>query len=92
MAWIFQGSLDGTANLLIEQLEMVKAKGFPVQVSLDLLDQSEQGPSLLTSEEKVILIGGFGQSPALRTHLRNVLATERNLLGQEIHFLTSRAA
>ncbi|PVH69481.1 hypothetical protein DL98DRAFT_522149 [Cadophora sp. DSE1049] len=72
MAWVFQGSLDGTANLLIEQLEMVKAKGFPVQ--------------------KVILIGGFGQSPALRTHLRNVLATERNLLDQEIHLLTSRAA
>ena len=33
MAWIFQRSLDGAANLLIEQLEMVKAKKFAVQVS-----------------------------------------------------------
>ena len=33
MKWVFQESLDETANLLIEQLEMVKAKGSAVQVS-----------------------------------------------------------
>jgi hypothetical protein len=33
MVWIFQKSLDGAADLLIEQLEVVKAKGFAVQVS-----------------------------------------------------------
>lgn len=33
MAWIFQESLDGTANLLIGQLEMAKAEGSAVQVS-----------------------------------------------------------
>jgi hypothetical protein len=43
MAWVFQYSLDGTANLLIEQLEIVKAKGFAVQVSLDLPCQAKAG-------------------------------------------------
>jgi hypothetical protein len=33
MMWIFQESLDKTAELLIAQLEMVKAKGSAVQVS-----------------------------------------------------------
>lgn len=33
MVQIFRNSLDGAAELLIEQLEIVKAKGFAVQVS-----------------------------------------------------------
>ncbi|PMD30615.1 hypothetical protein L207DRAFT_549324 [Hyaloscypha variabilis F] len=72
MMWVFQESLDKTADLLIAQLEMVKAKGSAVQ--------------------KVILIGGFGQSPSLQAHLRNVLATEKNFLGQEISLLIPRTA
>ncbi|KAE9377463.1 hypothetical protein N431DRAFT_329570 [Stipitochalara longipes BDJ] len=72
MAWVFEESLSKTANLLREQLEMVKAKGSAVQ--------------------KVILIGGFGQSPSLQTRLRNLLATEKNFLDQEIHLLIPRTA
>lgn len=33
MVWVFQKPLDMVADLLVEQLEMVKAKGFAVQVS-----------------------------------------------------------
>jgi hypothetical protein len=33
MVWVFQESLDKAANLLIDQLEMSKAKEFAVQVS-----------------------------------------------------------
>ena len=52
MAWVFQWSLDGTANLLIEQLEIVKAKGFAVQVSLDPPCQAKLELSLLTPSEE----------------------------------------
>jgi len=52
MAWVFQFSLDGAANLLIEQLEIVKAKEFAVQVSLDLPFQIKLKLLLLTIWEE----------------------------------------
>lgn len=33
MTWIFEESLKGTADLVIEQLKLVKAKAMAVQVS-----------------------------------------------------------
>lgn len=41
--------------------------------------------------KKVILVGGFGESPALRSRLRRVLAEEKNIRQHEIDFLTPDA-
>jgi actin-related protein len=43
------------------------------------------------SLQKVILTGGFGQSPSLRARLKAVLKKERNYLDQQIELVTPRA-
>jgi molecular chaperone DnaK (HSP70) len=41
------------------------------------------------SVERVILTGGFGDSPSLRNHLKKILRKERNLLNRSIDLETS---
>jgi hypothetical protein len=46
--------------------------------------QLQQAKEARHNVQKVILIGGFGESPSLRGHLQNVLQRERNILGEPI--------
>ena len=92
MRYIFQESLDSAADVLRYQLELAKEEKHSVQVSLGF--QTPDRLIIVVANhvviQKVILVGGFGQSPSLQSHLRNVIAMERNYIDQEIHFLTPR--
>ena len=66
-----------------DQLRMAQEKGCEVKVSeyaisLDFVHQSH------FDTQKVILMGGFGQSESLSAHLRDTLANECGLGGQNI--------
>ncbi|KAH8685484.1 hypothetical protein BGZ60DRAFT_365995 [Tricladium varicosporioides] len=76
-------------RLVISRREMRDVFEMSLKGAADLLtEQLELAKAKEHPVQKVILIGGFGQSPSLRAHLRAVLASERNSLDQEIKFLT----
>lgn len=75
--------------MLRHQLELAKAEKHSVKVCRDIgYGMGKFGQLTDDSEQKVILVGGFGQSPSLQSYLREVVATERSYLDQPIEFLT----
>lgn len=75
---VYKNCLRGVAKLMREQLQQAKEARDE--------DRGDQGYNV----QKVILIGGFGDSPSLQSHLQNVLSEERNLLGQRIELLLNK--
>lgn len=51
-----------------------------------MLKQLNAAKAKKVNVQRVILTGGFGDSPSLRNHLRKILHKERNLLNQQIDF------
>ena len=78
MKGVFKGCLRKVAEFLRLQLQDAKEA------------HHGNGEARGFAVQKVILIGGFGDSPSLHHHLENVIATERNLLGQPIEFINPR--
>jgi hypothetical protein len=66
------------------------------QPSLDcakevLENQLELAENKNRQVEKVILTGGFGQSPSLQSHLRNYLAKRADCKGAKIDLIVPRS-
>lgn len=80
---LFQPSLDGVAQVMKDQLRMAQQKGCEVKVA-NMPSLSTSSTSLTFDTQKVILMGGFGQSESLSAHLRDTLANECELGGQNI--------
>ncbi|KAJ9610003.1 hypothetical protein H2200_006333 [Cladophialophora chaetospira] len=62
-------------------------KGCLRKVVVLMRDQLEKAREAGVAVQKVILIGGFGDSTSLRCHLENVLSRERNLIGEHIQLM-----
>ena len=78
MKGVFKGCLRKVAEFLRLQLQDAKEA------------RDGDGNARGFAVQKVILIGGFGDSPSLHHHLENVLATERNLLRQPIELINPK--
>ncbi|KIX02790.1 uncharacterized protein Z518_08732 [Rhinocladiella mackenziei CBS 650.93] len=77
MKEVFKPCLRGVVKLMRKQLQQAK----------EARDEARGAGARGFNVQKVILIGGFGESPSLQNHLRDVLSKERNLLGQPIELI-----
>ena len=84
---IYRYSLKGSRSVLEEQLEMAKVKEHAVQVRNTTSFLTCSSPGF----QKVLLTGGFGQSPFLQSYLRRWLADQTNLAGQKISLIMPEA-
>ncbi|KAK5463042.1 hypothetical protein LTS15_002754 [Exophiala xenobiotica] len=75
---VYKGCLRGVARLLREQLQQAAAA------------RDEKTDAVGLSVQKVILTGGFAESPSLQKHIENVLSKEHNLLGERIQLVCLR--
>jgi molecular chaperone DnaK (HSP70) len=77
-------------NLSIGWNEMYEVFKYCLRGVSDLmLQQLKAAKAKGVSVERVILTGGFGDSPSLRNHLKKILRKERNLLDLPIDLETS---
>lgn len=86
MESLFLPSLEGVAEVMKEQLRLAWEKGCDVKV----LSTSFSRHQTYFDPQKIILMGGFGQSESLHAHLRKSLATECGPSAQKIVFEMSK--
>jgi hypothetical protein len=81
---VFKDCLRQTARLMRDQLQAAAEAELP-------RSSDDEGSATFGARgyavQKVVLIGGFSESPSLKHHLENILLNTRNLLGQPITLL-----
>lgn len=86
MESLFLPSLEGVAEVMKEQLRLAWGKKMRCEGIKHIIFSS---PSSF-DPQKIILMGGFGQSESLHAHLRKSLTTECGPSAQNIVFEMSK--